>query len=506
VFDLASERRVAEIVAPAPGFTTSFSPDGRRLAIASLEGGGFVASARSGRHLYDLEGQGGANAVDWSPNGKWIAAASPDARVRILDARTGRARFTLSGHKGSVVAADWSADSARLATGSSDGTAKVWAVDATEAREQLSISAQERGGGLWVAFSPDGRRLMTGDQGITVVKVWDVSLNGDAEWANFAADRRQPGGVAFSADGNRVVSGNADGSVTVHDLRRPGLSIRLPAADDGHGPGYAVDTGPGGVVAVTAGDTARAWDLSRRKLIFSVPASGGASDVAWSRDGSLLAVGGFDGGVTITGRTGRQRAALFEVGARRVTNLEFSPDRRLVAVATTPLERPEVGADRVTLWDWKRARKVRELRTSAQGLAFSSDGRHLATAPATGPAQIWDLRSGRVVTRLEGHTGTVNDVAYAPDDSLLASASSDGTVRLWDPESGRQETVLRGHDDIVWDVDFSPDGSKLVSTSPDGTVRVWALDLDDLIAIAKRNVTRELTRTECLQYMHAPCK
>jgi WD40 repeat protein len=97
--------------------------------------------------------------------------------------------------------------------------------------------------------------------------------------------------------------------------------------------------------------------------------------------------------------------------------------------------------------------------------------------------------------------GAIYDVAFAPDDSIVATASADGTVRLWAPRTGRQDVVLR-HDGVVWDVDFSPDGSKLASASPLGIVRIFALDLDDLIAIAKRNVTRVLTADECRQYLH----
>jgi WD40 repeat protein len=180
----------------------------------------------------------------------------------------------------------------------------------------------------------------------------------------------------------------------------------------------------------------------------------------------------------------------------------FSPDGRLVAAATMPLDRTRPGAERVTVWDWRRARVIRELPALAEGIDFSHDGRRIATAPLTGPARIWDIRSGRVLARLVGHTGAVYDVAFAPDDSIVATASADGTVRIWDPRTGRQDVVLRGHDGVVWDVDFSPDGSKLASASPLGSVRIWALDLDDLIAIAKRKVTRDLTADECRQYLH----
>ncbi|HEX2032094.1 MAG TPA: hypothetical protein VHL78_11980 [Actinomycetota bacterium] len=103
---------------------------------------------------------------------------------------------------------------------------------------------------------------------------------------------------------------------------------------------------------------------------------------------------------------------------------------------------------------------------------------------------------------LTGHTGPVNDVAYAPDGSAIATASADGTVRVWNPASGAQEVMLSGHETGVWDLAFSPDGSKLASASPDGTVRVWALDVDDLIEIARSELTRSLTDDECRQYLH----
>lgn len=112
------------------------------------------------------------------------------------------------------------------------------------------------------------------------------------------------------------------------------------------------------------------------------------------------------------------------------------------------------------------------------------------------------MESGRQLATLAGHTGAIFDIAFAPDGLRVGTASADGTVRLWDSNSGAQTLVLHEHKSVVWDLAFSPDGSKLASSSPEGTVRVWALDLDDLIEIAKSELTRGLTQEECLQYLH----
>jgi WD40 repeat protein len=94
------------------------------------------------------------------------------------------------------------------------------------------------------------------------------------------------------------------------------------------------------------------------------------------------------------------------------------------------------------------------------------------------------------------------DVAFSPDETRLATGAIDGTVTIWDAASGEQLLVLRGHYTFAASVAFSPDGSQLASVGAEGLVRIWALDLDDLVEIAERELTRTLTDAECKQYLH----
>jgi WD40 repeat protein len=86
---------------------------------------------------------------------------------------------------------------------------------------------------------------------------------------------------------------------------------------------------------------------------------------------------------------------------------------------------------------------------------------------------LWDTASGQQIAMLEGHTDWVRAVAFSPDGRLLASASADRSVWLWDTARGRQIAMLEGHTDWVRGVAFSPDGRLLASAGNDRSVRLW---------------------------------
>jgi WD40 repeat protein/DNA-binding SARP family transcriptional activator len=513
VLSVGTGETVLEIADTGKPWRAAFSPDGRRLAVAfEAEPVAMVFDLGTGDKLLALEGHEDAvRDVAYSSDGRWIATASNDASAKVWDAVTGALRFTIFGHADGLLDIDWGPESGQLITGSLDGSVTVWEVIEAGPRELMSLISHElRGGVGGVSFSPEGTHVIAGQNGVNAVKIWDLSINGDAESLNLPAPAGTLGGIAMSPTSAELVASTATDSIAVWDLDT--ARIRLEESHH-HEWVLAIEVSPDGSLIASAGsEGARVWSAATGDLRYAVPLANDEGDawmqtIAWSPDGDLLATASVAGSVTIWDRAGKEQVVLPEGPGVGVWAARFSPDGRLLATSVKHAlgERYDAALHHVSIWDWQAQTIVSTIPTSSLGLSFNPAGTLLATSNVDhGRAEIWDVASGERQAILLGHSGTVGDAAWDPDPSRnwIATASNDATIRLWNASTGATQLVLRGHQAPVWQVRFSPDGSKLASIAQDGTVRVWALRPDDLIEIAHDKVTRELSDLECREYLH----
>src|SRR5262249_19121474 len=144
--------------------------------------------------------------------------------------------------------------------------------------------------------------------------------------------------------------------------------------------------------------------------------------------------------------------------------LVYAPDGKTIVSSTGGIA--DVPGT-VQFWDPDTGREracVREV-LPVRSVAFSRDGKLLATGEFDKTVKLRDPATGQVRLVLRGHTDKVNGVAFSPDGTLLATASLDKTAKLWDASTGKELATLQGHEDMLLSVAFSPDGKTLVTTS-----------------------------------------
>jgi WD40 repeat protein/serine/threonine protein kinase len=452
----------------------AFSPDGRRLASASGDGTVKVWDPETGKELHQLTGHTlGVMGVAFSPDGQRLASVAGDyakrgaGEAKVWDVQTGEEVLTLHGHTTTVLGVAFSPDGRRLATSGADKNVKLW--DATNGREILTLRGLRLYLNPRVAFSPDGTRLLCAGRDHTV-RVWDATPLGDAVGEEVLTLRGHQAGVrsvAFCPDGKSLATAGEDDVVRIWDLPS---AREIHKVDGQSGMTVNLAFSSKGKYLALGGKQLTVWDTTNWKEIWTRPA--GSDAVAFRPDERLLASGSPNpdyGLVRVWDvASGEQRRTLRDHNWG-ILGLAFSPDGRTLASASAD--------GSVRLWDPETDAEVKTAPLRhvgpCKGVAFSPDGLYLASGGHDQTVKIWDTATWREWRTLRDPTSGIQSVAWSPDGRRLAWGGTDATVKIGDPATGKILRTLRGHTGWVEAVAFSPDGQWIASASLDKTVKLW---------------------------------
>jgi WD40 repeat protein/DNA-binding SARP family transcriptional activator len=468
-----------------PGTIAAYSPDGDRLATATEDGPVTIWAAASGQELLTLTGHTARlNELVFSPDGEYLATASTDETVRVWDGTSGRALLTLPVPSGGWLTGNgvlFNPGGNHLITADFDSVVTVWDLATGDALLALSGAGP-------MAISPDGKLLLT-VEGVNrnILALWDLeaSLASGSGQALSQHARHATGitSVAFSPDGTRLATGSLDPTVKVWAISLEGVQESLSLA--GHtGAVNGLASSPDGRFLATGSwdGTARIWDISpsgNQEILTLAGHSNRLSRVAYSPDGARLATTNEDGRAAILDAKTGETLFTFRHPRGAVWEVTFSPDGTRLATAgqdnTARVWDAKDGQDLLTLTGHAQAPPVGGWYEGLTTVAFSPDGKLLASAGADGQAILWDMETGERVLALQVHPDGigVTRVAFSPGGTRLAAASDAHPVEgdpeggrplvsVWNLASGQEQYAVTDLPNRAWALAFSPDGTKLV--------------------------------------------
>jgi WD40 repeat protein/transcriptional regulator with XRE-family HTH domain len=404
-----------------------------------------------------------------SRSGQSWAAISRQGEMRVWREEGKLLHLAWQAHSDITVALAFSPDELTLASGSVDGSIKLWDVESGA----LLWSGWHTQGTLCLAFSPGGSLLASGEH-YASIRLWDPKLGTPLQ------EVPHPGpvfGLAWSPDERLLASSDEAGMLRLWEIgpSRPATCVQTLSGHTHIVRGLAFSP-DGSILASASWDgTVKLWQLaSGRCLETLVGHTERVHALAWSPDGGTLASGGLDHTIRLwNGKLGTLRAVLHG-HSRNVQSLTFTPESRHLLS----------GSDDGTLrlWEVERALCVRVMQGSGvtlYDLDWSPDGSQLVSVGTDTLVTIWEVAGGRGGTlrgALRGHRWDVYGVAWSPDGNRLASSGWDYTIRLWDPTVDSCLQIIGDADSadtLFYGVEWSPDGKLLACGTYQRGVQVW---------------------------------
>jgi WD40 repeat protein len=391
-------------------WSVAWNPSGSFLASSSGDCTIKLWNVRTGQVLRTLQGHTDwVRSVAWNPDSTLLASGSGDCTVRLWDVRTSQVLRTLQGYTSWIWSVAWSPDGTLLANGSADCTVRLWDVGKIHTEPESELELTVNPGSKWtsgkllrtlqghtswvvsVAWSPDGSFIASGS-GDGTVKLWDVrtgqllrTLQGHTSWV---------WSVAWSPDGSFIASGSYDHTVKLWDVRTGQLMRTL----QGHTNWLrSVAWSPDGTLLASGSSdyTMKLWDVRTGQLMRTLESPKEVWSVAWSPDGTLLAGGSGDCTIRLWDIGTGQLLRTLQGHTGWVWSVAWSPDGTLLASASFD--------QTVRLWDVTAGRVLKTLRGHTdwvRSVTFNPDGQTLASGSTDETIKLWDVNTAECIKTL----------------------------------------------------------------------------------------------------------
>ena len=482
LWDVASRTIIRRLPSKDDIADAAFGPNGR-VVVAGTVGGSLLfwdpaSGAQLGPvlHPHHPPEQGLGVSLAFADRGATLYTSASDGKTIVWDVAHRRPLHTFA--VGGTLA--MSPSGKTLALGQPDGS--IILADAATGQRRKVLTGHTAAVAR-LAFSPDGAALASGSDDRTAI-VWDVTTGRARETLHGHGGFVH--GVAFSPDDHTLYTSSLDDSAIAWDLTRTrGLARQLTGAA-GHVTGVAFSPHDRNLVALVRDDgPATLWNTATGAQVGQpLPVSGGwVNTVAFSPDGRRLAAENHADGTVALFNVAMHRLVgrplhpqyhgpfVPRYSSRDVNAMAFSPDGRLLATA---------GNDGATvLWDvTTQAPMGPPLRPhpgfTVNAVAISPDGRTLASGIDDGTVLLTRVPDGTVLHKLTVTEGpAVSALAFSPDGKTLVTGAYNGKVRLWNPRTGAARRTWVAQAGPVLSTVYSPDGTVLATSGGDGTAALW---------------------------------